>query len=54
MIKLSSSNTVSLVLAIGVAAVVYFALILLLRTIPQRDLSLMPKGELIGRVLRIK
>lgn len=52
--KLTSSNTVSLILAIGVAAVVYFALILLLKTITKSDLSLMPKGELIGRVLRIK
>lgn len=52
--KLSSSNAVSLILAIGVAAVIYFALLLLLKTITKSDLSLMPKGKLIGRLLRIK
>lgn len=52
--KLSGHNSISLLLAIVVAMVVYFALILLLRTITKSDLSLMPKGKLIARLLRMK
>lgn len=52
--KLSGSNTLSLIAAIGLAVIVYFALILLLRAINQDDLALMPKGDKIGRLLRIK
>ncbi len=52
--KLTSSNTISLALAMGLAVVVYFALILLLRAINKDDLSLMPKGDKIGKLLRIK
>lgn len=52
--KLIAINAVALIIAIGVAMVVYFALIILLKTITKSDLTLMPKGELIGRLLRIK
>ena len=52
--KLIASNTISLVLAMGIAVVIYFALILLLRAINKDDLSLMPKGDKIGKLLRIK
>lgn len=38
---------------IGVGAVVYLALILLLRAISKDDLSLMPKGDRLARLLRI-
>ena len=40
--------------AIGVAAVVYFALILFTRAISREDLSLMPKGDKIAKVLHIQ
>ena len=39
--------------AIGVGAAVYFALILLTRAISRADLSLMPKGDRIARLLRL-
>lgn len=39
---------------IAVAVVVYVVLVLALRTISREDLSLMPKGEKIAKILRIK
>ena len=42
------------VAAIGVAAIVYFALILLTKAISKEDLALMPKGDKIARLLRIQ
>ena len=39
--------------AIGVAMVIYFALLIALRAITRDDLSLMPKGEKIARLLRL-
>jgi stage V sporulation protein B len=47
-------NTLSVAGAIVVAGVVYLALVLVLRIVSKDDLSLMPKGEKIARVLRIK
>ena len=47
-------NAVAVAAAIGVAVVVYFALILLTKAISKEDLSLMPKGDKIARLLRIK
>lgn len=38
--------------AIGVAVVIYFALVLLTRAISKEDLLLMPKGEKIAKILR--
>ena len=49
-----SGNAMATVAAIGVAAVIYFALILLTKAISRDDLALMPKGDKIARLLRIK
>ena len=40
--------------AIGVAAVVYFALILVTKAISKEDLALIPKGDKIARILRVE
>ena len=40
--------------AIGVAMIVYFALILVTKAISKEDLSLLPKGERIARILRVE
>ena len=37
--------------AIGVAVVIYLVLVVVLRAITREDLSLMPKGERIARLL---
>ena len=47
-------NALAVMVAIGVAAAVYFALILLTRAISKEDLSLMPKGDRIARLLHIQ
>ena len=49
-----TGNAFATLAAIAVGVVVYFALILLTRAISKDDLSLMPKGEKIARLLRIK
>ena len=49
-----TGNALATVLAIGVGVIVYFALILLTRAISKDDLSLMPKGDKIARLLHIK
>ena len=49
-----TGNALATILAIGVGVVIYFALILLTRAISRDDLSLMPKGEKIARLLHIK
>ena len=46
-------NAVMVVLAIGVAVVIYGVLIIALRAISKEDLKLMPKGEKIARLLHI-
>ena len=46
-------NALAVVAAIGVAVVVYFALVLLTRAISREDLALMPKGDKIARLLHI-
>lgn len=48
-----AGNTVSIFAAILCAVVVYFLLLLLLGTLTKDDLSLMPKGDKIGRLLHI-
>lgn len=45
-------NAVATFGAIGMAAIVYFALVLLTRAISKEDLLLMPKGEKIAKILR--
>ena len=47
-------NNMSVLLAICVAMAIYAALIVLLQVITRDDLSLMPKGRAIGRLLHIK
>jgi len=47
-----AGNAVAVVCAIGVAVILYFALVLLTRAISKEDLLLMPKGEKIAKILR--
>ena len=47
-------NAVSVMAAIGLAMVIYFALILLTRAVSKEDLALMPKGDKIARLLHIQ
>ncbi len=47
-------NALAVMAAIGVAVIVYFALILLTKAISKEDLALMPKGDKIARLLRIQ
>ncbi len=54
-VQLSGKGSALAVLgAIGVAAVVYFALILVTRAISKEDLALIPKGDKIARILRVE
>ena len=46
-------NAVATVAAIGVAMVVYLVLVVALRAISREDLSLMPKGDKLARLLRL-
>ena len=48
-----TGNALATLAAIGVGVVVYFVLILLTRAISREDLSLMPKGDRIARLLRL-
>lgn len=47
-------NAIATAVAILVGVVVYLVLVLALRVISQDDLALMPKGEKIAKILRIK
>ena len=47
-------NALAVLGAIGVAVIVYFALILVTRAISKEDLALIPKGEKIARILRVE
>ena len=47
-----SSQTVSLFLSIGITAVVYFAALLLVRGINEDEILLIPKGEVILKLLK--
>ena len=49
-----TGNAFATLVAIAVGVIIYFALILLTRAISKDDLSLMPKGEKIARLLRLK
>ena len=51
--KFLERNTIAVVGAIGVAVVIYGVLIVALRAIDREDLTLMPKGEKIARLLRL-
>ena len=48
-----AGNALSVLGAIGVGMILYFALILLTRAISREDLALMPKGDRIARLLRL-
>lgn len=52
--RATGRNTIALMLAIGVAVAVYFALLVVLRILNRDDLALMPKGEKIGKLLHIQ
>ena len=55
--KASLSRTgvaLSVLIPIGVAVIVYFALILVTRAISKEDLALLPKGDKIARILRVE
>ena len=47
-------NALAVFGAIGVAVVVYFALILLTKAISREDLALLPKGDKLARILRVE
>ena len=49
-----TGNALAVAGAIGVGVVIYFALILLTRAISREDLSLMPKGDKIAKLLRLR
>lgn len=51
--KFSQSNTLGVLLSIGVAVVVYGVLVVALKAISRQDLSLMPKGEKIAKLLKL-
>lgn len=48
------ANALATFLAIGIAVAVYFILVLALRIITAEDLRMIPKGEKIARLLRIR
>ena len=48
-----TGNALAVLGAIGVGVVIYFALILLTRAVSKEDLSLMPKGDRIAKLLRL-
>ena len=52
--KMLGSNTVATLGAIVLAVAVYAVLVLVLRAISRDDLALMPKGDKIARILRIR
>ena len=51
--RLLSSNTLATLGAIGIAVVVYLVLVIALRILSRDDLSLMPKGDKLARLLRL-
>ncbi len=48
-----TGNAIATFTTIGIAAIVYVALIILLRAISKEDLTLMPKGDKIAKLLRL-
>lgn len=51
--KVTQHNAIATLAAVLIAVVVYAALIIVLRTLTKEDLSLMPKGDKIARLLHI-
>lgn len=50
--RLSASNVISLIPAVGLAVVIYFALLILFRGITEKELRSIPKGYLIVKVAK--
>lgn len=50
--NLISSNTISLVLSVLVAACIYFVLIILLKAVNQQDIEAMPYGDKLSKLLK--
>jgi len=44
----------SVLIPIGIGVIVYFALILVTRAISREDLSLLPKGDKLAKILRVE
>jgi len=54
-LSLSRTGTaLSVLVSIGVAVIVYFALILVTRAISKEDLALLPKGDKLAKILRVE
>lgn len=49
----TTGSAISVLAAIGVAVVIYLVLVVALRAISRDDLSLMPKGDKLARLLRL-
>ena len=49
-----AGSALATLIGIGVAVIVYVVLVLALKTISREDLSLMPKGDKIAKILRIR
>ena len=49
----NSANAIATLLSVGVGGVIYLVLVVALRAISPQDLKFMPKGDKIGRLLRI-
>jgi len=54
LLRFLHSNTLATVGGIGIAVVVYAILVIALRAISKDDLALMPKGEKIAKILRVR
>ena len=51
--RFTQSNTLGVLVAIGVAVVIYGVLVVVLKAISRQDLALMPKGEKIAKLLKL-
>ena len=49
-----TGNALATLVAIGVGVIIYFVLILVTHAISREDLTLMPKGDKIAKLLRIR
>ena len=52
MFFLTESNAISLCVAIGLAMVIYFVMLLMFRAVEEEELSEMPKGALLVRIAK--
>ncbi len=49
-----TGTALSVLVSIGIAVIVYFALILVTRAISKEDLALLPKGDKLAKILRVE